>query len=133
MTEITPTEGAEGADDARPIKLRRQPVKHHLPHDQRVNPERHILAHGYGVESNGLDGIYGFTFESYTWDCPACGSLLLASTYDSTGGTRDTDPVSCPVCGDASAYINSSGWPSTRVLIHSSERATEAEYWECWS
>ena len=67
-------------------------------------------------------------FEANVWDCPACGSLLLAINPDYAFRTHDNDPVRCPVCGDASVRIHSSGFPEVTCLIDGMERVKVVDH-----
>ena len=71
---------------------------------------------------------HSVSWTSHTWDCPACGSLLLAIAEESLAHTRDSDPVTCPVCGDKSVFIYASHHPSVDCLIPGKIRLSEDEY-----
>ena len=133
----------EEAQDARNIRnaenrrFRRQPSKpYELGHGAETSPRKIHLASGYEKvdEEQGDIGceVEGFDFDAHVWDCPACGSLLLAMVPDSAMRTRDRDPVRCPVCGDASAYICASHFPDVRCLIDGMDRMTDFEGGAPW-
>jgi len=65
---------------------------------------------------------------AHTWDCPTCASLLLAIAQESLAHTRDSDPVTCPVCGDKSVFIYASHHPRVDCLISGKSRLSEEEY-----
>ena len=60
---------------------------------------------------------HSVSWTAHTWDCPACASLLLAIAQESLAHTRDSDPVTCPVCEDKSVYIYGSHHPRVDCLI----------------
>jgi hypothetical protein len=57
------------------------------------------------------------SWTAHIWDCPACGSLLLAIAEESLGHTRETDAVICPICGDTSVQVYASHVPEIQCLI----------------
>ena len=71
--------------------------------------------------------IAAFDWEAESWDCPSCNSLLLAIVCIDSYATKDTDSVTCPICGDKSKRIYSSHWPQVECLIPGAYRLTEAE------
>jgi len=64
-----------------------------------------------------LQSDHGVSWTAHIWDCPACGSLLLAIAEESLGHTRDTDAVICPICGNTSARVYASHRPKIQCLI----------------
>lgn len=114
------------------IALARKPSRPwEIKRENRVSTRRIDIAEGYEKLReddcpNGI-GLHAWDFEAHTWDCPACGSLLLAINHLDHYGTKDTDPVKCPVCGDHSAYIYGSHGSSVECLIHGSSRISDQE------
>lgn len=114
------------------VALLRKPLNPwEIKRENRVSTRCVDIAEGYEKlaedECPNGNGLHAWDFEAHTWDCPACGSLLLAINHLDHYGTKDTDPVKCPVCGDHSAYIYGSHGSSVECLIHGSSRISDQE------
>ena len=76
------------------------------------------------------------TFDSWelaVWNCPSCDEKLAAYYIDFCGhNSRDTDPVTCPKCGDSSMKMRSTTYldakPVEELLVELANGAIDARY-----